>query len=152
MNCYLPFASLTKARQTEEPSTRVRRHFAIVCQSLQSNSQCPVLNPMLQNNWNKIDIMSSATEISNQKSSSISMCGVSAPMADRPYFEFSSSSERATKLVVCGAGVGPAKSSHVVSKKVGDRWVPGHALLFRRGGAPLTWTIRYCRIHRRYSH
>ena len=55
-------------------------------------------------------------------------------MSDRPYFEFSSSSERTTKRVTWGAGKGPARSSHVVYKKswrsvstgaysvVGTRW------------------------------
>ena len=40
-----------------------------------------------------------------------------APMADRPYFEFSSSSERTKKRVVWGAGTGPARLSHVVYQK-----------------------------------
>ena len=43
--------------------------------------------------------------------------GPSAPMADRPCFQFSSSSERTTKRVVWGAGVGPARLSHAVHKK-----------------------------------
>ena len=52
--------------------------------------------------------------------------GLSAPMMDRPHFEFSSSSERTTKNVIRVPGVGPARSSHVVYNKVGDRGVPGN--------------------------
>ena len=47
--------------------------------------------------------------------------GLSAAVADRPYFEFSTSSERFEKLVASGAGIGYARLSHVVYKKVSDR-------------------------------
>ena len=43
--------------------------------------------------------------------------GLSASVADRPYVEFSSSSERATKRVVWGAGIEPARFAHVVYEK-----------------------------------
>ena len=46
--------------------------------------------------------------------------GLSAPVADRPYLESSSSSEQYTKHVVRGAGIGPARLSHEVHKEVGD--------------------------------
>ena len=42
--------------------------------------------------------------------------GLSDPVADRSYFEFSSSPERTTKRVVWGAGIGPARLSHEVYK------------------------------------
>ena len=45
--------------------------------------------------------------------------GLSTPLADRPYFEFSSSSEQTTKRVVWGAGIGPARLSLVrYTKKI----------------------------------
>ena len=39
--------------------------------------------------------------------------GISAPLADWPYFEVSGSSERITKRVVWGAGTSAASLSHV---------------------------------------
>ena len=42
--------------------------------------------------------------------------GLSDPVADGSYFEFSSSPERTTKRVVWGAGIGPARLSHEVYK------------------------------------
>ena len=43
--------------------------------------------------------------------------GLCSKVADRPYFELSSSSERITNLVVWGASMVPFKLSHVVYKK-----------------------------------
>ena len=48
--------------------------------------------------------------------------GFSAPVADRPYFEFGSSSERSTKRVTSGASIELAWLSHAVfSAPVADR-------------------------------
>ena len=43
--------------------------------------------------------------------------GLSTPMVDRPYLEYSSSSERTTKRVIRGAGIRPARSSHALYQK-----------------------------------
>ena len=56
--------------------------------------------------------------------------GLSAPVVDRPYFEFSNSSERSTKRVVWGAGIGPARLSHEVYKKKTWRQVSTTAYSF----------------------
>ena len=73
--------------------------------------------------------------------------GLSAPVADRPYFEFASSSEWTTKRVTWGAGIGPTRLSHVVYKENGNRRVLRHTHEYVRGGTLLIWAMRHCPIH-----